>query len=364
MLTVLAEHGTVYKMVIYNNTNYKLENIYIISRIIFKRVISYICPKMVLYNNTNKTKGNPKMAETNCEKEEGISERYLKIFQKGFHYSQDGRGNRLILHLQGCNMKCPWCSNPEGMPPEGVLMTEKEWLREECCPEKAVVRGVLDRSVCAGCRDHACIVDRRQKGIRLSYKTYGIGELVEECIRSRPMFFDGGGVTLTGGEIGMQFEAVKELLRKLGEAGIHRAIESNGSHPGMGELVPYVEQWIMDVKHYDNEIHRKWVGLSNRQTIENLEKISAVHPDMIVRVPLIPGFNDAPEDAEGFADLFERKIKGNHTRVEFLTYHEFGRVKWEQCGKEYRMPAGHIEPGTVEYFEKVLTGRGIVCIRT
>ena len=54
----------------------------------------------------------------------------LKIFQKGFNYSQDGEGNRLIIHLQGCNMKCPWCSNPEGMPLEGVLFVEKEWLKE------------------------------------------------------------------------------------------------------------------------------------------------------------------------------------------------------------------------------------------
>ena len=64
----------------------------------------------------------------------------LKVFQKGFNYSQDGRGNRLVWHLQGCNMHCPWCANPEGMPPEGVLMTDPEQLAVSCCPRGAVKR--------------------------------------------------------------------------------------------------------------------------------------------------------------------------------------------------------------------------------
>lgn len=301
------------------------------------------------------------MAETENKAADG---KYLKVFQKGFNYSQDGMGNRLILHLQGCNMKCPWCSNPEGMPSEGVLMTEKEWLDESCCPKNAVHEGALDRTVCESCGGRECIRGRRQKGIRLSYQIYSVEELAEECIRSKPMFFGGGGVTLTGGEIGMQFEAVKELLQKLGEAGIHRAIESNGSHPRMEELIDLVDQWIMDVKHYDDEIHKQWTSISNRHTIENLEKVSARHQDVLIRVPLIPGFNDAPKDAEGFAELFRKKIKGPHTKVEFLIYHEFGKGKWEQCGKQYRMPPGRIAPGRAEYFEKILTGKGITCVRT
>ena len=224
--------------------------------------------------------------------------------------------------------------------------------------------GTLDRTVCQNCSERPCTNNRRQKGIKLSYKEYEVDEVVKECKMSKPMFFEGGGVTLTGGEITMQFDAVKELLQKLGEEGIHRAIESNGTHPRMEELIPYVDQWIMDVKHYDNETHKKWVGVPNTWTIKNLEIVSAKHQNVLIRVPLIPEFNDSEADAEGFAKLFEEHIKGEHTKVEFLTYHEFGKGKWEQCGLEYKMKPGRIAPGTAEHFEKVLREHGIECVRT
>lgn len=288
----------------------------------------------------------------------------IKIFQKGFNYSQDGTGNRMVLHLQGCNMRCPWCSNPEGLLPDGVLMAESEWLDESCCPKGAVKNGNLDRKMCAVCDEKICVKGRRQKGLVWSCRNYEIDEIVKECAAAMPMFFDGGGVTLTGGEISLQFGAVKELLKKLGECGIHRVIECNGSHPRMEELVPITEQWIMDVKHYDDEKHRKWIGVSNRQTIQNMEKISGIHPDMLIRVPLIPGFNDSREDAKGFADLFAERLHGENTRIEFLLYHEFGRVKWEQCGQDYSMAHGKIAPGTREYFEDKMKEKGLHCVRT
>ena len=106
----------------------------------------------------------------------------LKVFGKGFNYSQDGPGNRLVYHLKGCNMHCPWCSNPEGMHPE--------------------------------------------KG---DYYTVTAEELLSEAIISKPMFFDDGGVTFTGGEATLQFEALSSLLSKLKEAGISTAIETNGT---------------------------------------------------------------------------------------------------------------------------------------
>lgn len=288
----------------------------------------------------------------------------IKIFQKGFNYSQDGEGNRLIFHLQGCNMKCPWCSNPEGMNPAGALMVEKEWLKESCCPKGAVKDGELDRAVCSDCQDKPCTQKRRQKGIRLSYKEFDVDQIVSECVASKPMFFDGGGVTFTGGEVGLQFDALKEVLQKLHENGIHCAIESNGSHPQMHTLAPMVDQWIMDVKHFDEEIHKKWVGISNKNVINTLEKVSEVHQNMLVRIPLIPGFNDDPSYAESFALFFKEHIKGSHVKIEFLSYHEFGKGKWEQCGMEYKMKGGRIAPETVKIFERAIHAQGLTCVRT
>lgn len=289
----------------------------------------------------------------------------IKVFQKGFNYSQDGRGNRLIIHLQGCNMHCPWCSNPEGMAPEGALLVDKEWLRESCCPKGAVKEKNLDREMCRDCKDRPCTKKRRQKGIQSSFREYEVEELLAECVGSKPMFFDGGGVTLTGGEVTLQFAAAKELLSGLKNAGIHTAIESNGSHPGMEEYLPLVDEWIMDIKHMDNEKHKEWLGVPNTNTLKNIRMAAERHPDVLLRIPLIPGFNDSEEDGRAFADFFGTCAanRGN-VRVELLTYHEFGKTKWEQCGYTYTMKPGKIARETLETFERLFREKGVRVVRT
>lgn len=89
----------------------------------------------------------------------------MKIFQKGFNYSQDGSGNRMILHLQGCNMNCPWCSNPEGMPLEGAILTQKEWLEESCCPHGAVKEGSLTAKGAVYARQKSASINADRKGL-------------------------------------------------------------------------------------------------------------------------------------------------------------------------------------------------------
>lgn len=284
----------------------------------------------------------------------------IRIFQKGFNYSQDGQGNRLVYHLQGCNMKCPWCANPEGMKMDGVLYTDKEWMREELCPNGAVQGTVLNRERCKECADRECLsVKYRNKGIRWSCEEYTTDKIFDEILRSSPMFYDGGGVTFTGGEATMQFEALKELLVRLKNQEIHTAIETNGAHPALPELFPYVDQLIMDCKHWDEKKHLLYTGVSLKTVRHNLRRAAEEHKRLDIRIPLIGGVNDSEEDREAFLRFFQ-EIQGANVTFELLKYHEFGRNKWEACGWTYQMTdKAHVTLSQIQKFQEEMKACGL-----
>ena len=240
----------------------------------------------------------------------------LYIFQKGFNYSQDGPGNRLVYHLQGCGLRCPWCSNPEGLSLRGGTAHTPE-------------------------------------------------ELADYADSCRMMFFDGGGVTLTGGEVTMQFEPVAALLRLLKQRGIHTALETNGIHARLPELFPMTDHLIMDCKHYDPEFHRRVTGGSNELTHRNIRLAIEAKMNPAIRIPLIGGFNASDADAHAFAALFRDLGLPGRGTVELLPYHEYGKEKYAQLGLDYTMTTdARVTGDTIKQFTRVLEDTGITMIRT
>ena len=293
----------------------------------------------------------------------------LRIFQKGFNYSQDGQGNRLVYHLQGCNMHCPWCANPEGMPPEGALYVDKDWLSPKLCPHGAIREETdaagyrLDREQCRQCQSRECI-GSRHKGIHLSCEEVSLETVYEEIVRSRPMFYDGGGVTFTGGEATLQFEPLKALLVRVKEAGIHTALETNGANPRLPELFPYIDQLIMDCKHWEEHKHLKYTGVPFKTVRQNLFLAVREHGQLDIRIPLVGGVNDSEEDMQGFIALFRELLRENEDgpiTVEILKYHEFGKNKWSACGLEYQMTQdAQVSAEQVQLFRQKLIEGGLV----
>ena len=239
----------------------------------------------------------------------------IEYFQKGFNYAQDGPGNRLLYHLAGCNMRCPWCANPEGMA------AGRPGNRREDAAE--VARAVLAAS---------------------------------------PMFFDGGGLTLTGGEATLQFEPVLELLKAVRAAGVHAALETNGTSPRLPELFPHLDLLIADFKHPDEAEHLRCTGLSGEPVKRNLALAAAAGLDLLIRIPLIHGVNDGDEALAGFC-AFLAGFSGR-ARAEVLRYHEYGRDKWEKLGLPYAMWDAFLPAGRAEALEEMLKAEGLEVVRT
>lgn len=240
----------------------------------------------------------------------------IRYFQRGFNYSQDGPGNRLVYHLQGCNMHCPWCSNPEGMD---MFSNSKEIESEE---------------------------------------------LVKEVLSCKPMMFEGGGVTFTGGEATLQIKQLVPVFKKLRENGVTIAIETNGTVCDLSKYAELCDYWMIDFKSPLKEKLEKVTGVSYdilKQNILNLGNRLQVH----IRIPLIHGFNDDDLSLQDFLAFFA-KLKEDNKRfdVEILPYHEYGKEKWIKCGKKYRVVDGFVPEKRIKLFVDLLEKNGIEIIHT
>ena len=237
----------------------------------------------------------------------------IRYFQKGFNYSQDGPGNRLVVHLQGCNLHCPWCSNPEGMDMRGGKTTTAEGLTDE----------------------------------------------IVSCKR---LFFDGGGVTFTGGECTLQKAALTEVLKGCKSNGIHTAIETNGTCPYEEKLFENIDLIISDFKHYDCEKLQKSVG-QVRNYRKNIADYLQSGKPVLIRIVLINGFNNEKDDAVKFAEFF-KGLPTENASFEFLPYHEYGKSKWKSLGKPYRMENAFVTQENVKIFENVFKSYNLKTIRS
>ena len=242
----------------------------------------------------------------------------IRYFGKGFNYDQDGPGNRLVYHLMGCNMRCPWCSNPEGM-------------------------------------------DVHREGRDITEVT--VNEMLTEIRSCTPMFYDGGGVTFTGGEVTMQMDMVKYILTHLKREGINTAIETNGTSPRLPELLPLLDLLICDLKHTDSEKLRSVTGVSGEIIYRNLYTAAEAELPLLIRIPLIHGFNDDDASFEGFAD-FLSGLPSDGFSVELLAYHEYGKDKWKKLGLPYTVENGAIRESDRKRLAQRLSDIGIRVIAT
>ncbi|MBP5623079.1 MAG: glycyl-radical enzyme activating protein [Thermoguttaceae bacterium] len=238
----------------------------------------------------------------------------------------DGPGVRTTVFLKGCPLRCVWCHNPEGLnqAPE-ILFSKAKCVHCNSC--KSVCPSQLkDRCVACGKCALACPTQAR----RLCGQFMTSEELLDEVLRSQPIFeSSNGGVTFSGGEPLAQIDFVEEASKALHEHGVHVAVETSGfsSAQTYKRLLDSVDLVFQDVKHTDDETHRRYTGVSNVVIFENLEGLKRSGKPFIIRVPLIPTVNDSQENLRRLAEKL--RDASCLQRVELLPYHSSSGGKYD-----------------------------------
>lgn len=290
--------------------------------------------------------------------------------------NHDGYGLRTTVFMKGCPLSCKWCANPESQSFRKEIMEAKNRCvgcmvcRDEC-PAGAIHpdgEGYprIDRTACQKCFHCTEICYAGSKYI--VGREPSVDDLFREIEKDRVFFTkSGGGVTFSGGEPLAQPELLHDIAKRCHEGGIHVMLESCGhaNYEMFAPALPYIDAMYFDVKHIDPEIHRQLTGADNRLILENLHKIAAFGVPIIVRTPVIPGYNDSDENIMGIAEML-RSI-GRVESYELLAYHKLGESKYHALGCTYPVAEG-TEPPSLERMRElvakansVLAGSGKTC---
>jgi len=237
------------------------------------------------------------------------------------HFSVgDGEGIRTTVFFKGCNLRCPWCHNPENLNEQPVILNYKNTNKSELIGKNVTAEEILP-------------------------------ELLED-----KDFFDesGGGVTFSGGEAMLQIAGITKLAALLKENGVSVLIDTAGSVPYsyFEKLTPFVSGYLFDFKSADPQKYSD-IGGNLSLITENIKRLIADKVNFSIRIPLIPTFNTDRDSVFAICDHLKNI---GITKVDLLPFHRLGSSKYEAMGLEYafkdQAPLPSEEIGEIEKIYK------------
>lgn len=279
----------------------------------------------------------------------------------------DGPGIRTVVFLKGCPLCCPWCHNPENISVKMELYfyadkCERCGRCAEVCPENAITlpgpNGEpprRDRDKCSRCMK--CAWKCPSGALSQIGESLTMEQIMREALSDMAFYGNsGGGVTISGGEPlffpGFTLELVKELKSKF----VHVAVETSGfgTWEHLSNIAEYVDLFLYDLKHMNSLKHQAFVGIPNNIIHDNLRKLVNLNTKVIIRVPVIPNFNNEKHNYEmmvEFLKTLDRPVEA----VDLLPFHKFAETKYNQLEQNYNYKGvPYMEKEEVAEFVEIL----------
>ena len=235
-----------------------------------------------------------------------------KIFEIKRFAVHDGDGIRTTVFFKGCPLRCVWCHNPEGLS----FDYEEAFYEHKCIG-------------CGECKKEGFTSEYCLGEARVKYgRDVTVEELLPLLLEDREFYENSdGGVTLSGGECLMQVDFCAELLRKLKVEGIQTAVDTSGFvlRSALDRVMPYTDVFLYDLKAFDEDVHLRCTGQSNKIILENLEYLDRSGKNIEIRIPYVPNYNDDQIEKIAYFLAPLQNIK----KIRILPYHNYAGSKYE-----------------------------------
>jgi pyruvate formate lyase activating enzyme len=242
------------------------------------------------------------------------------IFNVKRYSVHDGPGIRVTFFMKGCPLHCIWCHNPEGISPypENVIRTDR-------------------------------IGESEFSNIEEVGKYYSIEYILEILEKERAFIIHSkGGVTFSGGEPMLQIDFLHEALKMCKIKGYHTAVDTSGysSSENYRSVIPFTDLFLFDIKQMNDARHYEFTGVSNAGLLENYQLLLNSGKDVMVRIPIIPGYNDDQDNIERLRQFLSATKTKSLKKINLLPFHRIGSTKYKRFNIINKMES--VEPPSKE----------------
>ncbi|ENY6043855.1 glycyl-radical enzyme activating protein [Klebsiella pneumoniae] len=295
------------------------------------------------------------------------------IFNIQRYSTHDGPGIRTVVFLKGCSLGCRWCQNPESRARSEDLLYDSRLCLAGCELCQQAAPAVITRTLDGLIIHRQNVNDSHIAALRdccptTAFTVCGEEKSVEEImatvLRDKP-FYDrsGGGITLSGGEPFMNPTLAQALFEASHQAGIHTAVETCLHVPWkyIEPALPFVDLFLADLKHVDEAVFLQWTDGSARRVLDNLQRLAQAGKKMIIRVPLIQGFNASEADIAAITDFAADRLQVSE--IHYLPYHTLGMNKYQLLSQPYTAPDKPLDaPELLAFAQDYAQSKGLTAI--